>query len=1317
MRSKFITIYSCFFIAIAFALLASSCEGLDDWSDLQTSDLFDTKSGSDSDSFKRYTEPVMSSQPLVEYIVDDTEKYSRLYQKDIKKLCDYTKIPYHSMSIGTWNSFLKIAPSTRVFIVYDTKKLNDASVSKLIDFVSNGGTLFIPFANEDRRMAYLLGFKPEAEYATDVKSAGWYFSSPMLPGLKGKTYSTNLRLFGFASQNFSNKVKVLATSVTNANYPSVVLNTIGKGKVLLYNTSGEFIKADRGFLFAGILKGLEGIPYPIANTATFFLDDFPSPQYDIKAEPIQSEMNMVTSDFVQKVWWPDMKALAKEYKIPYAAMLTFDYRNKIVPPFTLDQWNSKKIKIKNRVVALPDWLVEEVAANGHELAFHGYNHVSLMKSDWKNLKFIETAINSVKKKWELSNYGKLPTTYVPPSNNIDKVGIQELKKAMPSIKYMCSLYLGATNEGGNREFDYDPYNKNLFDYPRILSGFYFDDDEKYNQQSMYLFTGIWTHFVHPDDVYQIPATANKSAGDYSLRNSKSYGWQKTKGKDKAMFPEFKSFVRQQTSNFPQMRFVNGNEGGRIVMDWRASRYTHKSENGLYTVKEINPDAAKKQYWFMYGSPQNADKIESQLKSQTVLFSKTPFMDGYLYSVYTNKPKLTVVDLNYKTPKERALQTSINELVKADLAAYNESTKRFQTGTIWVDDSDKKLKIEMAALKAKMLSSTVIDSVSWNKYAKYMSWTNNGSEVWKTYEEYEAKNASKENIMYAKELDRVIGYQNDIEKEKWMSAQILLNPYDKDLLNSYVANFYTDENQEKIKSALKALLKVDPSKNTYANYIKYLLRYNPDEARLELSDKKASEDLVELASPIVWLYADAGDYKKALEWAAFSKDIDFVTKMTWYIESGQSKALEPEYLKYIAEHPNDYKAKVLMSSVYHEMGRFKDSWVVANSLPEIPEKKELRKTLNKDVVYEETPLQQDLIANHSELFYPEVMQSLIKEYRLNKGDCIDLLSSLETNQANTAVQKNVMSYSFFDKKNQRHTISATYSKYNKLKLTEKYSSNYDDALTGVQYKFTTADRDGKPKYWSRARIELDKRLNAFYQFGFGVSASKNKTYKSAEFNVFPVETAPGVNQKMYQMQLNLYQDFYWLKNINTSVSFEGTYYTDGLIKRDTLRIEPPINPNRMARKEYHPIDDNTLEIVNFDNAMKGSLTVRTMYNRGELRTIKFIPFAEGQYSLASRNQAVGFPYWMIKNRLYGGGGVGWELGLSNFHSLLEAGYFFDDYSKHFERLTGGISYQLFDYTALTLNVEVFEQSKYYSNSVQLGIKYNLKKRIVKNKIIK
>ena len=1304
--------YIYYIITLLSLVAITSCEGIEDWSDLKAADLFDSKSTDETaNTFKRYSIPGLSAQPLVEFIVDDNNKLSSFCSKQIEKACDYTKIPYHSINYKNWNSSLKIVPTTRVICVYDTNKLNDTSITKLLDFVSNGGMLFVLNAFEDHRMSFFYGYKPEAEYETDTKSSGWFFSTPMLPSLKTRTYFATGTHYGFDAQNFSNKVKVLATALNNHKYPIIIENKIGSGKVLLYNTTTDFNKEDRGLLFAGVLKGLDGIPYPIANVATIFLDDFPSPQYEIKAEPIASEMNKTMVDYVKDVWWPDMKKIAKQYKIPYSVMTTFDYRNKIVPPFTLDQWNLKKISTKEKIEPLTDWFVKDAAKNGHEIAFHGYNHVSLLKEGWKNQQFIGTSLNAVKKKWEISNYGKLPTTYVPPSNDIDKMGVGELKKAMPSLKYMCSLFLGKKEEGGDREFDYDPYQKDFFDYPRISFGFYMSDDHKYNQQSMYLFTGIWTHFVHPDDIYQLPKPGFSRDEIADLRNGESYGWYKTKGKDKAMLPEFKKYLSQMTNTYPQIRFFNANDAAKLVINWRASRYTHESKNGVYTIKQINPEEVTKQYWFMYGSPENAEKLEAQLKNQAVIFSKTPFMDGYLYSVYTNKPSLSFDDLNYKNEVQKTAQEKLNQIVLADFSKYNVAVKKFQTGDVWKDVSAIKLKIELASLKNKMLNNAVIDSVIWNKYAKNLSWENRGEEVWKILDEHVAKYPTTDNIMYSKELDRVIGYPNDSTKEKWMNAQIQVSPNDIELLKGYVANFNIEENQEKIASVLKKIHTLENTPENYKNYIRHLLQYNPQEALKELSDKKPSEDLAELTTQIVWLFADNAMYRKAIEWSANAKDIDFVTKMSWYIETGQSKALVKEYVKYIADHPNDYKAKAVMSSVYHELGRFKDSWVLANSLPESIDKEDLRKTLNKDVVYENEPLQLDLIAHQSELFYPDVLKKLIKEDRLKRGDFIDLNTSIVTNKEDTSIQKNLISYSHFDKNSNLHTFSGTYNKYYKLDLLRDYESNFNNSLIGAQYKITSAQIDGKPQYWSRARVEVDKSIKPFYEFGIGLNLSKEKNFKSAEFNLFPIETAPGLNQKMYQMRLNIYQDFYLFKIINTSISFESDYYTNGLISRDT--IKNILNPNRFARKvDTRILEDGSTVNTTYDNAIEGFLTTRFMLDNGEIKRSKFIPFIEAQYSRGTSKQPAGFPYWMIKHRLYGGGGLAWQFTGANLHTKVEGGYFLDDYSKNFKRVSGNLEYQIFDFTAITMNVELFFQAQYYSNSFQLGVKYNLKRKIKK-----
>jgi hypothetical protein len=244
--------------------------------------------------------------------------------------------------------------------------------------------------------------------------------------------------------------------------------------------------------------------------------------------------------------------------------------------------------------------------------------------------------------------------------------------------------------------------------------------------------------------------------------------------------------------------------------------------------------------------------------------------------------------------------------------------------------------------------------------------------------------------------------------------------------------------------------------------------------------------------------------------------------------------------------------------------------------------------------------------------------------------------------------------------------------------------------------------------------LDQVAEKYYQFGMGFNRSKERNFRSAGLNWFPVKTAPAMNQNIYQMQLNLYQDLYLGKHINSSIAIEGNYYTEGLLSRDT--IGPVVNLNRTSlfRKVYTELANGTSQVDDFDDAYDAALTLRFMYDKGEEKKSKFIPFLESQVSQGSRDLTIGYPYWIVKSRLYGGGGLGWKFSTENFSTSIEGGTFLDDFSGHFERVTAEVSYQLFDFTALTFNLEVFEQSKFYSNTLQFGIKQNLKKKYIRKK---
>ncbi|MEZ4877323.1 MAG: DUF2194 domain-containing protein [Flavobacterium sp.] len=1277
---------------IVFLLIATSCGKLENLSNSGEFNFFN--SDEDGRVLRRYTNIGPNNPTLIQFVLDNNNVECSKAYNNLKKTCEYTKISLKSIPLKQWNLSPQISETTRVLCLFDTKSINSSTIDAITMFVAKGGTLFLPFNSEDKRFNFLIGLNPESHLEIDITSSGYNFKIPVLPNYANKKFERDLIFYGYKRSNFKQNIKVLSTAANNDTYPLITENNIGNGKVIFYNLSTSLEKMDRGLAFSAILKGLEGVPYPIANVSVIHLDDFPSPVYDIYEEPVKSEFNQNIAQYVQKTWWPDMLKLADEYDLKYTALTAFDYNNNIQPPFLFSQWDSYKATINKRTEIVSDWLAKDVLNKGHELGFHGYNHVSLLQNEWKNAEFTRLALNSAEKKWKINGYGNLPVTYVPPSNDIDKFGLIQLSKGMPSVKFMCSTYTGEFQEGGNREFDFEPLEPNLFDFPRTSSGFYLKEKDDYSLNSTYLITGIWSHFVHPDDIFQIPNANNKSQGNYGLRNSDGLGWHTTPGSKRAMFPLFKNLIAEMKLRYPQMRFVKAADGGYLVNDWRASKFIHKSNNGIYSVEETKNDESltQKQYWFLYGSYENQKRIENQLKNDNAVYKKTPFLEGYLYSVYTDEPRINSIDLGYKSADALASLYLVEQSVKNEYKAYLQRVIDFQKEEIYVDTSEEDHRKEVEALRLKMISTPEIDKTTWNKYTTFLTWEERGNEVWDMLDEHIKKYSSKNNIMYSAELNRIVDYRSETEREKWLRMQFQADPTNKSVLVDYIASYNSPEYKEYIKQALDYLLKIDNSKEAKILYLDYLLNYEPNNALLLLENIEPSSEYENIATAITWLYADNNDFKKAIEWSVFANEIDFYTKMTWYIEAKDYETLVLEYTKYITTNPNDNKVNALMSSTYHEMGKFKNSWVIADDLPnDFEEKEVLRAMLNKDVEYENRELIDDLIKNHKALFYPETLERLQKNQRKEFGNYLNLVSGLETNQEKNSSVKNVVSYNVYDKKMNLHSIGGTFSRMYKLDFDiSDVNDNITQDIVGIEYRFTRAVKENKINYWSGSRIEYSNQSSLFFHFKAGAILNKLKNYKSLELKIAPAESGAAYSKNIYRFQMNYYQDIFFLRYLNATISLEGNFY------------------NSSKTKETQYFTKETYE---------GSGTVKLFYDEGKDQNFKILPFVESSYSQGSIKGdfrellRTGYPYWMIDNRFYYGGGLGFKIGKesNNFNLRVEGSYFKDDFSDNFQRFNGVANYLLFDYTEINVNFELFVQSLYYSNAIQVGIKHSLKKR--------
>ncbi|MDZ7680253.1 MAG: DUF2194 domain-containing protein [Fodinibius sp.] len=277
----------------------------------------------------------------------------------------------------------------------------------------------------DDRFAYFLGLKRNTTQPIDTTAQGFSFKEHIFPNYQGESYEPRATFIhsGFAGSEFVEEKKVIATAANNEDYPVIIQRDIGKGQSIYFNTMTMAEKSYRGLLFSVGLKSLEGYPYRVANVSTIFLDDFPAPIYDTKLAPIDGEYDTTHANFVARIWWPDMKTLADTFDIDYSAMLAFNYNAVVVPPFDFKEWEASRLYIDGKSRNASAWMAQDIVNSSHELAFHGYNHFSLWTQDWDNMQFMQASLQAAKKRWTIENFGVFPVTYVPPTNNIDSVGI------------------------------------------------------------------------------------------------------------------------------------------------------------------------------------------------------------------------------------------------------------------------------------------------------------------------------------------------------------------------------------------------------------------------------------------------------------------------------------------------------------------------------------------------------------------------------------------------------------------------------------------------------------------------------------------------------------------------------------------------------------------------------------------------------------------------------------------------------------------------------------------------------------------------------
>lgn len=448
---------------------------------------------------------------------------------------------------------------------------------RIIRFISEGGKVFFPLLGTGSDA--LLNISGVKNLKERVIVSGFNPRIKLFPGLE--SYEV-VNMSGRSESHLvelDKKAEVLITAEND--FPLAWRFSFGKGKVIVFNSN---LLNDSSF--CGVLLQMTSLLNDyfittVSNAKIVFIDDFPFPippgsEYVITRNYDERSYE----EFYKDIWWPQIKALAEKYKIKYTCLVLANYENSVeMPPVT----------ISDRTKGFIGYYGKDIIKSGHELGIHGYNHASLLMSDyaaalkainyapWKSVKDMETSLSCLKKALD-ETLGPIDYfTYVPPMNMLSKDGKQAVLNVFPGIKCFASLgndslYVDSSpKEDGElkQELGPDPDFPAVYDLPRFSFGELYKSDEMWTVYNYVAYCGLVSHFFHPDDLMDAERSANKD-------------W-------KQLHDSFEKMVSSITDKFPFLRGMTAKEfvQERLRTD-KIKVYSHKVGN-VITVEYVNGD--------------------------------------------------------------------------------------------------------------------------------------------------------------------------------------------------------------------------------------------------------------------------------------------------------------------------------------------------------------------------------------------------------------------------------------------------------------------------------------------------------------------------------------------------------------------------------------------------------------------------------------------------------------------------------------------------------------------------------------------------------
>lgn len=542
---------------------------------------------------------------------------SEKYTANLCDTLDYLKWTYETLDIARADS---VSYHDYSMVVIATDYLEQDMTDdprRIMNYVADGGQFFLGMLQLEcgRKFQSIYHRMGIHEYGDYADYDGLYFQEDLLVGTTGQT------LQGDDLQDTCLKVTLrdgarvyLSAVIDEKKIPLFWTFDYEAGRVGVFNAtfaSGDFFKG----VLSGCLQAIRGTSmYPVINAACVFIDDFPAPQYDTDSPVISENYHRTVTEFYRDIWWPDMQEAASKYGVKYTGLFITSYDDVVDP----DQFSFVE---QNMMRYYGDSLIR----GGHELGAHGYNHQSLAEEGqvpeklgynaWASLEDMTAAVTELRTVAEdLFPFQSL-SSYVPPSNYLSDMGRQAVVNALPDLKVISGLYTDEGEEGAICLTRFDMGEDGIANFPRVTSGMMPSDYETFSWQSALTLHGVFSHFIHPDDI---------------LDPERSYGqnWE-------TLMESFEDMLSQVNDSAVGLRYLTASQAADAVYayDDAVPCITYSEDKIICSVDHFHGEA----YFYL-----RTDETPVAADDSCTVTRLDAEGEGHYYLVHAKTPQFTIL---------------------------------------------------------------------------------------------------------------------------------------------------------------------------------------------------------------------------------------------------------------------------------------------------------------------------------------------------------------------------------------------------------------------------------------------------------------------------------------------------------------------------------------------------------------------------------------------------------------------------------------------------------------------------------------------------